>query len=602
MSLHEYYLSIINLSLIAVVGALGLNILVGYTGQISVGHAAFMSVGAYTAANLAVHLHLPFWVTLPAGGLMAALIGAIVGIPSLQDQGPLSGHRHAGGPAHHRVDHQSHAGHLRRRAGLHRGAAARPSWGYQMKTQGQLYFFLLFFAALATLATLNLVRSRIGRAFVAIRDQDIAAEIIGINIFRYKLLSFAISSFYAGVCGVLYTYYFGIANYEAFQIGVSIDYLAMIIIGGLGSVLGSILGAIFVTMLPIVIRLVMEPLGRPVLQRRRAVEHHRQHQAGPVRRPDHLLSGGGAGGPQPVVAQHPQLLPRLAIFVLSMCSNEAQGGNAMSKSTSWLRSGHRGRRHGAGGRQPPSRRTRSWCSACNATAPAPRRPWAYSFAPAITTTSASLNSKGGVEGYKIRVIEIDHEYKVPPAMEAHERFKKEGAVLEGVYGTPQIAALTKKLEEDKILGTSPGFGNAASTDGKRYPYVFPIAASYWSQAAAAVTFAKKELGGSLKGKKIAYLFFDNPAGKDPLAILEDLAKIEGFELKTFAVPSPGVEMGAQVLDITGRYKPDFVIAHLFGRVAVGLHQGAQGQGLPAEQGDLARVGRLRGRHQGGRRV
>ena len=129
-------------------------------------------------------------------------------------------------------------------------------WGHQMKTQGQLYFFLLFFAALAILATLNLVRSRIGRAFVAIRDQDIAAEIIGINIFRYKLLAFAISSFYAGVCGVLYTYYFGIANYEAFQIGVSIDYLAMIIIGGLGSVLGSILGAVFVTMLPIALRLV----------------------------------------------------------------------------------------------------------------------------------------------------------------------------------------------------------------------------------------------------------------------------------------------------------------------------------------------------------
>jgi len=119
----------------------------------------------------------------------------------------------------------------------------------------------LFFAALAILATLNLVRSRIGRAFVAIRDQDIAAEIIGINIFRYKLLAFAISSFYAGVCGVLYTYYLGIANYEQFQIGVSIDYLAMIIIGGLGSVLGSILGAVFVTMLPIVLRLLMEPLA-----------------------------------------------------------------------------------------------------------------------------------------------------------------------------------------------------------------------------------------------------------------------------------------------------------------------------------------------------
>src|SRR5258707_1116271 len=92
--------------------------------------------------------------------------------------------------------------------------------------------FLLFFVVLAVIGTMNLARSRIGRAFIAIRDQDIAAEIIGIDIFRYKLLSFGISSFYAGVTGVLYTYYLGIANYEQFQINVSIDYLAMVIIGG----------------------------------------------------------------------------------------------------------------------------------------------------------------------------------------------------------------------------------------------------------------------------------------------------------------------------------------------------------------------------------
>ena len=260
LSLHEYYLSIINLSLIAVVGALGLNILVGYTGQISVGHAAFMSVGAYTAANLAVHFQLPFWVTLPAGGLMAALIGAIVGIPSLRIKGLyLAIATLAGQLIIEWVINHTPA--------ISGGAQAsiqvpRPFlFGHELKSQGQLYFFLLAFAALAIVATLNLVRSRIGRAFVAIRDQDIAAEIIGINIFRYKLLSFAISSFYAGVCGVLYTYYLGIANYEQFQIVVSIDYLAMIIIGGLGSVLGSVLGAVFVTMLPIVIRLMMEPLA-----------------------------------------------------------------------------------------------------------------------------------------------------------------------------------------------------------------------------------------------------------------------------------------------------------------------------------------------------
>jgi branched-chain amino acid transport system substrate-binding protein len=175
-----------------------------------------------------------------------------------------------------------------------------------------------------------------------------------------------------------------------------------------------------------------------------------------------------------------------------------------------------------------------------------------------------LNAKGGVEGHKIRLLEIDHEYKVPPAMEAYERFKKEGAVSIALYGTPHTYALTQKLTEDRIPGTSPGFGRADATDGTRYPYVFPVAASYWSQAGAAVKFAKDQLK-DLKGKKIAFLFYDNPAGREPIPVLEDLAKAEGFELRTFAVPPPGVEMGAQVLDIAQRYRADFVIAHLFGR-------------------------------------
>jgi branched-chain amino acid transport system substrate-binding protein len=200
--------------------------------------------------------------------------------------------------------------------------------------------------------------------------------------------------------------------------------------------------------------------------------------------------------------------------------------------------------------------------------------------PAYHDYVALVNSKGGVEGYKVKALEIDHEYKVPPGMEAHERFKKEGAILHGVYGTPHIAALNKKLEEDKILGTSPGFGTAAAADGKRYPYTFPIAASYWSQGAAAVKFVKDKLGGSLKGKKIAYVYYDNPAGKEPIAVIEDLASMEGFELKTFAVPAPGVEMAAQVLDITGRFKPDFVIAHLFGRSPSVSIKEFKGKGYP----------------------
>src|SRR6266516_6791688 len=177
---------------------------------------------------------------------------------------------------------------------------------------------------------------------------------------------------------------------------------------------------------------------------------------------------------------------------------------------------------------------------------------------------ALVNSKGGVEGFKIKALEIDHEYKVPPAVESYERHKKEGAVTMSIYGTPQIYALAAKLTEDRIPGTSPGFGSAASADGVRYPYIFPAAATYWSQGAAAVDFVKKQLGGSLKGKKIAYIFYDNPAGREPIEVLEDLSAREGFQLKIFAVPPPGVEMGAQVLDIAQRFRPDFVIGHLFG--------------------------------------
>jgi branched-chain amino acid transport system substrate-binding protein len=177
---------------------------------------------------------------------------------------------------------------------------------------------------------------------------------------------------------------------------------------------------------------------------------------------------------------------------------------------------------------------------------------------------ALVNSKGGVEGFHIKALEIDNEYKVPPAVESYERHKKDGAVTIAVYGTPQIYALAAKLTEDRIPGTSPGFGSAAAADGVRYPYIFPIAATYWSQGAAAVDFVKKQLGGSLKGKKIAYIFYDNPAGREPIEVLEDLAAKEGFQLKTFAVPPPGVEMGAQVLDIAQRFRADFVIGHLFG--------------------------------------
>src|ERR1700720_4074632 len=119
--------------------------------------------------------------------------------------------------------------------------------------------------------------------------------------------------------------------------------------------------------------------------------------------------------------------------------------------------------------------------------------------PAVQDYVNLINSKGGVEGFKLKAPEIDNEYKVPPAVEAYERQKQEGAVSMMLYGTPQVQALNQKLEEDKLPSTSPGFGISASADGVRFPYLFPIAATYWSQGAAAVKFVKDTLGGDLHG-------------------------------------------------------------------------------------------------------
>src|SRR5438552_6110138 len=185
LTLGEYYISIINLVLIAVVGALGLNILVGYTGQISIGHGAFMSVGAYTAANLVTHLHAPFWITIPAGGIMAALIGAVVGIPSLRIKGIYLAIATLAAQLiiEWTINHVTWIG-----GGAQSSIyVATPTFfGLAFSNEFRRYYLILTFFLLAYFAAQYLVLSLVGRAFIAIRDRDVAAEIIGVNIFKYK--------------------------------------------------------------------------------------------------------------------------------------------------------------------------------------------------------------------------------------------------------------------------------------------------------------------------------------------------------------------------------------------------------------------------------
>jgi branched-chain amino acid transport system permease protein len=255
--LDSHAMALVNLITLAAIGAIGLNILVGYTGQVSLGQGAFMMVGSYSAAILTVRYDVPFWLALPAAGFVAAASGAFFGIPSLRIKGLYLAIATLAAQfiIEWVINHSTW---------ISGGAQATiyiptPTLlGWEINTEFRRFYMILPVAVLAYVGALNLVRSRVGRAFIAVRDRDVAAEIIGVNIFKYKLLAFAVSSFYAGVAGALWTYYLKIANYEHFTLGTSVQYLAMIIIGGLGSVLGSVFGAVFITLLPIVLVYVVE--------------------------------------------------------------------------------------------------------------------------------------------------------------------------------------------------------------------------------------------------------------------------------------------------------------------------------------------------------
>jgi branched-chain amino acid transport system permease protein len=260
LALDSHAMALVNLMALAVIGAIGLNILVGYTGQVSLGHGAFMMVGSYTAAIFTTRYDVPFWLGLPLGGAVAAAVGAFFGIPSLRIKGLYLAIATLAAQfiIEWVINHSTWI------SGGAQSTIYVPTptfFGWEINSEYRRYFMVLPVAILAYVGALNLVRSRVGRAFIAVRDRDVAAEIIGVDIFRYKLLAFAVSSFYAGTAGALWTYYLKIANYEHFTLATSVSYLAMIIIGGLGSVLGSVFGAVFITLLPIVLVYVVEGLA-----------------------------------------------------------------------------------------------------------------------------------------------------------------------------------------------------------------------------------------------------------------------------------------------------------------------------------------------------
>ena len=243
----EYILYILNIIGIYAIAAIGLNLLIGYTGQISLGHGAFFGVGAYAAAILATKAGIPFIIAVPAAGFITALVGMIFGIPSIRLK-------------HLYLTIATLAGQFileyvfvqwESLTGGAEGISVTTANIFWIDLGSDRNFFYVIFICFVLMAwiAVNLIRTRYGRAFIAIRDNDQAAEGMGIPIFPYKLLSFAISSFYAGFAGALFAYYMMSITPEPFNLWLSIEYIAMIIIGGLGSIPGAVFGSIFIVTL-----------------------------------------------------------------------------------------------------------------------------------------------------------------------------------------------------------------------------------------------------------------------------------------------------------------------------------------------------------------
>ena len=246
-----YWLDLANQIAIATVGAIGLNILVGYTGQISLGQGAFMAVGAYAAGLLTLNLGLPWAVSIALACVITAVAGTFFGLPSLRLKGLYLA---IATLAAQEIVEWAMTHWTAVTGGTEAIVLPAPSlFGVRLNTTFNFYWLAVLAAAGTALFAANLFRTRTGRAFVAVRDQDIAASVIGVNVFRTKLLAFATSSFFVGLAGALIAYYRTIITWERFTLDTSITYLAMIIVGGLGSIRGSFLGAALITLLPAMI-------------------------------------------------------------------------------------------------------------------------------------------------------------------------------------------------------------------------------------------------------------------------------------------------------------------------------------------------------------
>ena len=247
----NYYIYMANYMAINIIVAVGLNLLVGYTGQISLGHAGFFALGAYGTVILMSKAHLPFLLALPASGLFAALLGFLLGLPALRLEGPYLSIATLGfGLTITQVIGRIEF--FGGRQGLHTPDLTIGPW--HLESDRDLYYLLLMITVVLVLGARNLIKTKVGRAFIAIRDADIAAETMGVNLTYYKTLAFAVSAFYTGIAGGLFAFVLRFIEPEIFGMMMSIIFLAMVVVGGLGSLFGSIAGACLLSWLDLQLR------------------------------------------------------------------------------------------------------------------------------------------------------------------------------------------------------------------------------------------------------------------------------------------------------------------------------------------------------------
>lgn len=241
-------MDIANQILLASIGAIALMLLTGFAGQISLGHAGLLAAGAFTAGILSREAGAPFWVGIPAAGVTGAMLGLIFGLPSLRLRGIYLAVSTLA--LHFVVIYLG--GEYETRRGFSTGIMIDPPrvFGHELWAPKDWYPLLLVCAGLTWLAARNLLRARTGRSWAAIHDTEPVAAALGINVARAKLTAFVISSTITAMAGALFAFYRGFVSIEAFSLFVTIQYVAMIIIGGMGTLIGAVLGAAFVTILP----------------------------------------------------------------------------------------------------------------------------------------------------------------------------------------------------------------------------------------------------------------------------------------------------------------------------------------------------------------